>query len=101
MTMISAPSSFPFPHPKLTPIDGKQTSATIRLLQREVYANARSVHSDLGGRLNGHLGMAIPDAQYFMQAHEQFIAPIHPGVQPAHTDDTSRSRVAKHEDTNL
>jgi hypothetical protein len=36
----SAPTMFPFPHPALTPVLGKPTTATIKLLQREVFANA-------------------------------------------------------------
>jgi hypothetical protein len=83
--MTSASSShFTFPHPTLTPLVGKPTSATIKLLTREVYANAHSVHSTRGGGANGHLATCMPDATYFARAGEAFIIPVHPGPQPVH-----------------
>ena len=72
------------PHPTLTPLIGKPTSATIKLLTREVYANARSVHSTLGGGANGHLAICMPDATYLARAGQAFVIPVHPGPQPVH-----------------
>jgi hypothetical protein len=74
--------SFPFPHAQLTLIQGKPTAAAVRQLKKELYANARSIHSDHGGGLNGHLGLVMPTAAYAIRASAIFNEPQHPGVQP-------------------
>jgi hypothetical protein len=53
---MTSTESFPLPHAQLTLIQGKLTAAAIRQLKKERYAYARSIHSDHGGGLNGHLG---------------------------------------------
>jgi hypothetical protein len=83
MTSTTTPS-FPFPHTKLTPIVGKPTSATIKLLTRELYANARSVHSTHGGGNNGYLALCMTAASYLARAGQAFDIPNHPGAQPVH-----------------
>jgi hypothetical protein len=75
--------SIPFPHPALTPITDKPTAATIKQLKKETFANARSVHSELGGGMNGHLGIVMAVAPYVIRAGQPFVAPIHPGIQAA------------------
>jgi hypothetical protein len=40
------------------------TAWTIPSLQNELYANAQSVESTLGGGAHGHLGMVMPEAEY-------------------------------------
>ena len=45
-----------FPHPTLTVIEGKPTHANVQLLQLQVYENAASITSTLGGGGHGHLG---------------------------------------------
>jgi hypothetical protein len=78
-------AKFAFSHPTLTPIVGKSTSITIKLLLKEVYANARSVHSTHGGGATGNLGLAMSDAAYVIHVPATpFIAPAHPGGQPIH-----------------
>jgi hypothetical protein len=57
---MTSTESFPLPHAQLTLIQGKPTAAAIRQLKKELYANARSIHSDHGGGLNGHLGLVMP-----------------------------------------
>ena len=59
---------FAFPHEPLTPLDPQHepTPATTRLLRREVYANARSVPSTLGGGEHGHLGLVMPEEEYVL-----------------------------------
>lgn len=76
--------SIPFPHPILTPILSKPTAATIKQLKKEVYANARSVHSERGGGMNGHLGIVMAVAPYVVRAGVNFDEPVHPGVQAEH-----------------
>jgi hypothetical protein len=85
--------SIPFPHPKLTPIIGKPTAATLKHLKKEVYANARSVHSDLGGGLNGHLGIVMANAPYILRAGQMFDAPMHPGPQAAHAANATQAQI--------
>jgi hypothetical protein len=77
-------AAFPFPHAELTPIDGKPSAATIKQLKKELYANSRSVHCELGGGVNGYLDIVMPPAAYFTRAGTTFIVPIHPGTQVAH-----------------
>jgi hypothetical protein len=79
-----ATTTFPLPHEQLTPIPGKPTAAAIRQLKKELYANARSIHSDRGGGLNGHLGLVMPTAAYVLRAGATFDEPNHPGLQPVH-----------------
>jgi hypothetical protein len=81
---MTSKESFPLPHAQLTPIPGKPTAAAIRQLKKELYANARSIHSDRGGGLNGHLGLVMPTAAYVIRAGAAFNEPNHPGIQPVH-----------------
>ena len=81
---MTSKESFPLPHEPLTPIPGKPSAATIRQLKKELYANARSIHSDRGGGLNGHLGLVMPTAAYVIRAGVAFDVPDHPGLQPVH-----------------
>jgi hypothetical protein len=85
--------SIPFPHPTLTPILDKPTAATIKQLKKEVYANARSVHSELGGGMNGHLGIVMNVAPYVIRAGQAFVEPIHPGVQAAHAANATQAQI--------
>jgi hypothetical protein len=75
-TSIGAPS-FPFPHPQLTQVVGKPTAITIKQLRKEIYANARLVHSERGGGANGYLGIVMETAPYLARAGEAFILPNH------------------------
>ena len=52
------------PHDPLTPIIGKPTYASIKLLKQELYANALSVQSNAGGGMYGHLGLIMPATEY-------------------------------------
>jgi hypothetical protein len=91
--MTTTNTSFPFPHAQLTPIPGKPTAATIRQLKKEIYANARSVHSDRGGGLNGHLGLVMPTAAYVLRAGDAFNEPNHPGPQPVHAAAATNAQI--------
>jgi hypothetical protein len=81
---MSTTTTFPFPHPVLTAIVGKPTARTIKQLRKEIYANARSVHSARGGGLHGHLGITMTVATYTVRAGQPFQEPDHPGPQPEH-----------------
>ena len=73
-----------FPHPTLTKIIGKPSYATLSQLQKEIYANARTVHSTRGGGLNGHLAIVMPDLDYQTRTGVVFIRLTHPGPAPVH-----------------
>ena len=81
--MAAADSTFPFPHPELTPILGKPTGLTVTKLLTEVYANAMAVPSTSGGGNHGHLGSIIAPAAYITISAqpEPFEIPSHPGTQ--------------------
>ena len=53
-----------FRHQTLTKIQGEPNFASLKTLGREVKANAKSVHSTLGGAAHGHLGLVLSPAQY-------------------------------------
>jgi hypothetical protein len=66
-----------FQHPTLTKIIGDPTYTSLAKLERECKANAKSVRSDLGGGLQGHLGLVSSTTTYAR------IAPGTPFHRPA------------------
>ena len=81
----SAVLAFIFPHAVLTKILGKPTYATLLRLCKELYANARSVHSTRGGGQNGHLGLIMTVEEYSLRTHGvHFTQATHPGDRPTH-----------------
>jgi hypothetical protein len=85
MTSPTTSNAFTFPHPTLTPIAGKPTSAAIKLLTRELYANARSVHSTRG--------VCMPAVAYLARAGKAFDVPEHPGPQPVHGPNATSAQI--------
>jgi hypothetical protein len=63
--------SFTLPKDPLTPLDpnAEPTPATIRRLKQELYNNAQTVSSLLGGGLHGHLGLLMEEAAYTSISH--------------------------------
>ena len=86
---MNASKSVAFPHEPLTPLDSlfEPTPLTARQLRREVYANARSSPTDLGGGDHGHLGLVMPDAEYtaISTGGVPYIQPDRPAV-PAYSN---------------
>jgi hypothetical protein len=76
-----------FAHHDLTQIQGEPTFSDLRLLTREVKANAMAVHSTLGGGAHGHLGLVLTPAQYATLSPTPFVRPVFPAtlVIPAGT----------------
>ena len=96
--MTSAPTapSLPFPHPVLTPItDGPPTLVSIKTLQRQLYANAKSIPTTLGGGANGYLALVMPDADYLARTGVAFPAPPHPGDQPIHAAAATAAQITE------
>lgn len=58
--------TFRLPCDPLTKLDDttKPTAVAVRLLCKEMYHNAMSVPSTLGGGRHGHLGMVMPEVEY-------------------------------------
>jgi hypothetical protein len=74
-----------FPHVALKPITGKPTNTSLQCLQRQLYTNAHSVTSALGGGNNGHLTLLMDNAAYTTpRAGIPFLLPAHPGAAPKH-----------------
>ena len=82
MTTPKSTPTFNFPHPELTPIRGQPNSTTLKVLKSEIYANCRAIPSTYGGGLHGHLGLALPAAEYLALAGVAFNLPAHPGPTP-------------------
>ena len=95
MSTPMADTSLNFPHPKLTPINGKPSFNSLRKFQKELYANAHTIDSTLGGGRNGHLAPIMPDADYLACTGEAYIAPVHPGAQPAHGAGTTAVQITE------
>ena len=76
-----------FAHHDLTRIHGEPTFSALKLLTREVKANAMAVHSTLGGGAHGHIGLVLSPAQYANLSPTQFARPAFPAalVVPAGT----------------
>ena len=68
-----------FEKQELTKIVGEPTYETLQQLLRELKANARTVHSNLGGGTFGHLALVISPASYALISPTPFIRPTHPG----------------------
>ena len=93
MTTFTGMSSLPFPHLHLTCIDGKPTATTVRQLRKEVYANARAIHSDGGGSNNGFMGIVMEAPAYLQRAGTAFLLPIHPSPQLDHAVNATSAQI--------
>ena len=76
-------STFPFPHATgVTTITGRPDPLSLGILQGELYANAMSIPTELGGGLYGHLALIMPTAEYAsLDGAVAYVTPAHPGVQ--------------------
>jgi hypothetical protein len=68
-----------FRHADLTRIHGEPNFSSLKILSREIKANARSVHSTLGGAAHGHLGLVLSPAQYALVSDTPFERVAYPG----------------------
>jgi hypothetical protein len=95
-TMTSSSSlRLSFPHPELTPVSGEPTTASLRLLKKELFANARQIHSTRGGGTNGHLRIMMTDVKHITRANVAFIVPVHPGDAPVHAANATGLAIAE------
>ena len=82
MTLSSGPVDYAktyFLHPTLTPIHGEPEYSSLKILKKELKANASRVTSDLGGGGHGHLGLVLTPQEYSMISAVPYARPGHPG----------------------
>ena len=92
----SSSSSLTFPHPELTIINGEPNAASLRLLQKELRANARQIFSLRGGGSNdGHLRTLLADSECARRTNVAFVIPIHPGASPVHQAQATAPQIAE------
>jgi len=84
-----------FTHPELTKIIGKPTNKSLKLLKKELYANAMSIPSTRGGGAHGHLGLVLSAADYLAIAGQAFDLPAHPGAAPAHPVGATAAQISE------
>lgn len=84
-----------FPHPVLTPIASVPTNTTLQRLQRELYANATSIHSPRGGGAHGHLAVVLTPAAYQAHSNTAFDPPEHPGTTPIHAVASTAAQITE------
>lgn len=75
-----------YPHAELTKLtlDAPPSYASLKLLHKEINANAMSVPSLRGGGQHGHLALVINAARYLILTGAAFVTPPPPGPQPVH-----------------
>ena len=72
-----------FPFSEFTPLSATEdpTYFTIRLLQNQANANARSVESDLGDGTKGLLALVVSTEEYKKKSTVPFTAPTKPATK--------------------
>ena len=95
MSSTTTSPTLTFPHAELTKIAGEPTNTAIKLLKKEIYANARAIPSTRGGGGHGHLGLVMPPADYLTLAGQAFDLPAHPGAAPAHAAGATQAQIAE------
>ena len=78
-----------FPHQVLTRIHGTPVYETLKILSREITANAASVPTTLGGGNRGHLGLVVSAKKYNSMANTSpWVTPVNPGPYTPSTTGT-------------
>jgi hypothetical protein len=82
MSTSAAFPVFKVPFETLTKFDSvfEPTAEAVRLLHRELYANAIAIPTQLAGGRNGHLGLVMPDEEYLALAGEAYTLPDPPAI---------------------
>lgn len=93
--MTTGSVTLTFPHATLTPVSGKPTSTSIKLLTKELFTNARAIPSTRGGGAHGHLGLALDAVAYLALTGQAFDLPAHPGPSPVHREGATRDVIAE------
>ena len=70
-----------FAYPDLTPVLGEPTYEALRVLFNQLKANARSIHTTLGGGQFGHLGLVLTAPQYALLSNHPYQEPPQAFIQ--------------------
>jgi hypothetical protein len=94
---MTEPIATQFPHESLTPLAAEQpTHATLKLLHKELNANAISIPSLRGNGILGHLAITIPANAYIVASGGvEFVPPAHPGAQPVHPAQPTQHQITE------
>ena len=84
--MAGIATTFPFPHPVLTPITDRPTTDEVNLLKRQVLANLLAITSDIGGGAHGHAWLGMDDAAFTAMTGVAPVVPVHPGPLPVYAN---------------
>jgi hypothetical protein len=86
-----------FPHPELTSLSATSTPTTtsLKLLRKEINANAMSITSTRGGGQYGHLALTTPAADFLLLSGTAFTPPVHPGPAPIHEPNSTQHRITE------
>jgi hypothetical protein len=97
MTSKNQNTTFTLPHDPLTPLDPKQqpTPFAMQRFRAEIYANCRAVTGIVHGGHYGHLGMAMPPAEYSALAHVGAGGAYDLPVRPPRIDFTGMSVIQR------
>ena len=67
-----------FEYPILTKVHGILDYASLKIIKDELKSNATSIHSNLGGGANGHLGLIMDPIEYVLLLQIPYTRPLHP-----------------------
>jgi hypothetical protein len=87
-----------FPHAELTPLpsDRNPSALDIRLLKKELLANALTVPSTRGGGALGHTALCLEPAAYLLLPNAAaWIDPVHPGGTPVLPNNPTAFQIAE------
>ena len=93
--MVTPTTTLVFPHPTLTAINGTPNLISVTNMRKQIYANARAIHSTRGGGINGHLAIVMANATYVARSGQAFVAPVHPGPPPVHNAGTTQAIITE------
>ena len=93
--MTTPTNKLQFPHPELTSIVGKPDNPSIQKLKKEIYANAVSIYSELGGGDHGHLALLLTLAAYRTLTGHTYNVPDHPGALAVHARNTEAATIVE------
>ena len=89
-----------FPKLELTllPTDRKPTAADIKLLKKEIYANAMAIPSICGGGALGHVALCMLAGDYIAlpaAANTAWVDPVHPGQAPVIPNNATAAQITE------
>ena len=86
-----------FPHPELTSLSATSTptNITLKLLRKEINANAMSITSTRGGGEYGHLALTTAAAAFLAISGTAFEPPVHPGPSPIHEPNATQHQITE------